>query len=130
MRVFLILLFLATVSFADYDYDDDDRKGMHMPYDMRYLGLSDRQRNEIYRLLVDYRKQRKSMQHRAEALQRQSSELFAQEHFDKKSFLQLQLQIKRELLRIEADFLAQLHDILNANQRKRFIDTLEEWDFD
>lgn len=128
MRIVLIILLLANLLFADHN--DDDREKIHMPYDMHYLDLSAKQQKYIYNLLLTYREKRRTLHKKRETLEHTTSKLFTQEHFDKQVFIQLQLQLKKELLQIEADFLEDLHSVLSTKQRKMFVNYLKEWESD
>ncbi|WP_456458392.1 hypothetical protein [Nitratifractor sp.] len=130
MRIVWMVLLLLNLTWADSDYEEEEHKRVHIPYDMRHLDLSEGQSKEIYRLLVEYRKQRRKLHENYERLERRSVKLFVQDRFDKERYLQGQLRIKEKLLRIEADFLERLHRILDAKQRKKFIKDLKEWEFD
>ncbi len=127
MRILLVILLVANLLMADHD---DDKKIVQMPYDMRYLGLTKMQKRTIYRLLLTYRERRKRVHKKTETLERRTLWLFKQDKFDKEQFLTQHLQLKRELLEIEADFLKSLHGILNEKQREKFAHHLKEWEID
>ncbi len=127
MRIILAILLIANLLMADHD---DDKKALQMPYDMRYLGLTTTQKQTIYRLLLTYKERRKTLRKKREILERHTFWLFKQKTFDKESFLKQHLQLRRELLEIEADFLKNLHSILSEKQQKKFAPHLEEWEID
>ncbi len=127
MRIVLAILLIANLLMADHD---DDKKALQMPYDMSYLDLTRIQKQTIYRLLLSYRERRKTLHKKREMLERHTLWLFMQETFDKESFLRQHLQLRRELIEIEADFLTNLHTVLSEKQRKKFAHHLEEWEID
>lgn len=127
MRIVLAILLIANLLMADHD---DDKKALQIPYDMSYLDLTRIQKQTIYRLLLSYRERRKTLHKKREMLERHTLWLFMQETFDKESFLRQHLQLRRELIEIEADFLTNLHTVLSEKQRKKFAHHLEEWEID
>jgi len=126
-------MLLSSLLFCDhdaYEYNEEERKSIHMPYDMHYLDLSSKQQKEIRHLLASSRERRKNLHKRTEALERSLSALFDQKYFDKQAFIERQLQLKKEALQIEADLLEGIHSILTEKQRKKFVHYLKEWEID
>jgi Spy/CpxP family protein refolding chaperone len=132
MRILLLLIFLSSLLFSDHNYEDTkERKiDIHMPYNMEYLNLSIKQKEQIRNLLKLSKKRYKKLHKRTEATKYLLVKLFSNKKFDKDKFVKLQLQLKKEGLQIEADLLWGLHQILTQKQRKKFIYYLKEWEIE
>jgi len=131
MRMVLIVLLLSSLLFSDQDkHHEDEKKNIHMPYDMHYLDLTPLQQKKIRSLMISSRERRKKLHENTEVIERSLSALLGQEYFDKQTFIDRQLQLKKEALQIEADLLAGIHSILTKQQRKKFVHYLKEWEID
>jgi len=113
----------------EYEYYEND-KSIHMPYDMHYLDLTSLQQKKIRTLLTSSRERRRRLHKHTEHIEHSLSALLDQEHFDKQTFIDRQMQLKKEALQIEADLLEGIHRILTKQQRKKFVHNLKEWEID
>jgi len=133
VRILLVIILLSNLLFSDHGEQEPYKKnheGIHMPYDMHYLNLSQKQQKKIRHLFKSSRDKHKKLYKKVERTERTLAKLFDQTHFDKERFVMLQLQLKREALQIEAELLEDIHTILTQKQRKQFVHYLKEWEID
>jgi len=132
MRILFIVLVLVSLLFSDADREEYHKYSKHitLPYDMRYLNLSKLQEKKIHSLLLLSKKRFKKLHKKIEKIEHSLVELFNQEVFDKQAFINQQLKLKKEALKIEADLLDGIHHILTKEQRKKFVRNLKEWEID
>jgi len=127
MRWIVIFLLIFSISFADED-DNEDR--LHIPKDLSFLHLYKEQKKELRKVLKEHRKKLKIVHEKEEKLEERLKKMFLKKDFDKNRFLEQNLELKKEIAKIEADFFEKIHSILDKKQREKFIDYIEEWEIE
>ncbi|MRI58595.1 MAG: hypothetical protein C6H99_03700 [Epsilonproteobacteria bacterium] len=124
IRWFLVAALLLSFAFGD----EDDYEEEHMPKDLSFLHLSPSQQLQFKELLSHYFDRLHTIHEKEEKLEKWLEKNFVKENFDKAEYLKRSVELKKEKVRIEADFLADLHKLLSPKQREKFARYIEEWE--
>ena len=131
MKLFTVILLLCTLLFADYDeheHGEYEYKKHHLPLDMRYLHLDQKQLKEVKDVIKTFRREYRLFHQKKESTQKEISTLFLSEKFDTEKFIRLSTELNRYSAGMQAKFFSRMHKILTTKQRKRFIHYMEEWE--
>ncbi|NPA27570.1 MAG: hypothetical protein GXN91_00780 [Epsilonproteobacteria bacterium] len=124
----LILIFLTLFLFADdRDYY---KKEIHLPKDLSFLDLNSTQKKLLTKLLLEHRKKLKELHDEEEEWEEGLKVDFIKDDFDKDDFIEKNLEFKKKIVEVEANFFEKIHSILNKKQRKKFIEYIEEWEIE
>lgn len=126
MRFLALFLLLATLLFADSD--KHEHKDRHLPLDMSYLELTPQQHEQARTIVQTYKHQYKAFHRLKKETREAVSNLFEAESFDAEEFVRLTAALNRRAAEIQAEFFSKMHAILSPNQKKRFVDYMEEWE--
>lgn len=108
-------------------YGDDDNR---FPMDLSDLGLTQKQHRFVESAMREYQLSYRRYHHQSEKAQREMNALFLAQTFDEKSFVSKNLEIQKSSIEIRSKLLKQLHNILNKEQKRRFVHHLEEWEIE
>jgi len=125
-RYLLVFLMVFVFGFSDGNYDE----GFHIPKDLSYLDLSKKQKYEIEKLLKVHRNKLKKLHELEEKIEKELEKEFVKDKFNKNKFLEKNLKLKEQIARLEADFFAKIHSLLNKTQREKFVRYIEEWEIE
>ena len=128
MKILKILMILCSISilssFADDDYDDDHKKEKHekkhISRSLEHLDLNKNQYEKIKNILLVYKKDFKDFYKFKSSKEEEVQKVMQDEVFDKEKYINIQNEIKTYSIKIEADKLNQIHDVLNSKQRIKF----------
>jgi Spy/CpxP family protein refolding chaperone len=123
MKILLIFLTILSLSWADHD---EDRH--HIPKDLGFLELTKEQQPWVLAMLYEYRHKMKAYRHEKKAHRKTAEKLFKEEMFDVQLYEALTLELGKEAVALQADFLKKLHAVLTPEQRERFVKRFEEWE--
>ncbi len=124
-KIIFSLLFSFIFVFAEDYYEHS-----HIPKDLSFLHLKPTQQEKIKKLLKTYRKKLKIIHHKEEIWEENLKKAFSKKNFEYKKLYKENLEIKKEIAKIEMEFFAKIHKILNPKQRKKFIKYIEEWEIE
>jgi len=127
MRWIAILSFVFIFSYAD---SDDYKERLHIPKDLSFLHLNSSQKQKLKIALQNYRKKLKELHEKEEKLEKELQKMFVKKRFDKERFLKKSILLRKEIAKVEADFFATMHKILNKKQRQMFVEYIEEWEIE
>ena len=125
-KLLIIALLMILPLFADHDEEYE----RHFPGDFSYLHLSPAQQQSLKEAILEYQRRIAELYERQERLERGLKELFLRERFDKEAYIDRVCELKKEILKAQADFYARLHTILSPKQRERFLDYFREWEIE
>lgn len=133
MRLLAVFLLLIALASADNDGREDEEhayRERHIPLDMRYLGLSKKQRKEAKKLIQRFRSEYGRYYRQKEANEKAVARLFLAREFDTDAFVRLDTRQRQEAAGIQAAFFSGMHQLLTPKQRKRFVKYMEEWEIE
>jgi Spy/CpxP family protein refolding chaperone len=122
--IMVLLLNLTTSVYADHD--DHHRFAMDL-YDLK---LSSSQHHALKEAMKDYKKGFKRYRHQDKKMQQELDALFLSPTFDSAAFEKKYLEKERASIALRTQLFNRLHDILTLEQKRRFIEHIEEWDFE
>ena len=125
----IVIVFLV-FSFGICDEHKKESNSFHIPRDLSYLNLTKNQKERLKKVLSEYKKVLKELHKEEEREEKDLEKFFLKDSFDKEAFYKKNLSIKKQIVKIESDFFAKLHSILDKNQRKKFIKYFEEWEIE
>jgi Spy/CpxP family protein refolding chaperone len=129
MRPIALLMLLLALLYGDHD-DHREHHERHLPLDISYLDLTHEQHEKVERIirthLEDHRRFNRQKRETREAISR----LFAAEHFDRGTFLELTARLHSESAAMQAEFLGAIHEVLTPQQRRRFVFYMQEWEIE
>jgi len=128
MKIVLAIVIFSSLLFSDHD--DYKKEYIHMPYSMEYLNLSKEQQNKIRSFFKKSQKSYKKLHKKVEKIEKELLNLFNEKSFNKKEFIQRQLELKKEELKIEAELLEKIYKVLTPKQRREFKEYLKEWEIE
>ncbi len=128
MRYISILLILFTLSVADGDKKFEH--GHFYSKDLTYLRLNSKQKEEIKRVLKEYRKDMRKFRRYKEKLTGEKEKLFLSKNFDKERLRAINRDINDFSSAIETKLLDNIHKILSKKQRRRFVSYMDEWEIE
>ena len=128
MKIVLAIVIFSSLLFGDHD--DYKKEYIHMPYSMEYLNLSKEQQNKIRSFFKKSQKSYKKLHKKIEKAEKELLNLFNEKSFNKKEFIQRQLELKKEELEIEAELLEKIYKVLTPKQRREFKEYLKEWEIE
>ncbi len=126
MRLLVLLMLLTFAGWAEHD----DHHERHFPLDISYLGLDDRQHEQIEAAVRRHRAAHKRFRHSERDTREALQTLFASDDFDRDAYLQLTLRLHTEAETMQAEFLEEVHRVLTPEQRRRFARYMEEWEIE
>lgn len=126
MRAILIFFFVASLLIGDDDYDEHKRR--HMPLDVSYLDLSQEKHAKLVDIVKRFRHAHKRFDKEQKASERKIGALFVAEEFDKEEFIKISNALKASSTKIQAEFFAEVHKLLDEKQKKRFAEYMREWE--
>ena len=112
-------------------FADDDKheyKEHRLPLDVSYLNLSDHQHKKLVKIVKKFKHERKEFHEEEEDTTKEISKLFLSDTFDRDEFVRLTNRLKSLSVEIQADFFQMMHNILNQDQKKRFVRYMKEWE--
>lgn len=101
-----------------------------MPYNMEYLHLSKEQKDQIRSFFKKSQKRYKKLHKKIEKAEHQLIKHFNETSFNKKEFVRVQIELKKEELQIEAELLERIYAILTSRQKREFTEYLKEWEIE
>ncbi|NPA50335.1 MAG: hypothetical protein GXO02_01745, partial [Epsilonproteobacteria bacterium] len=102
MRVVFSLILMALFLFADGD--DYYKKEIHLPKDLSFLNLDGKQKELLTKLLIEHRKKLKELHKQEEQWEEGLKKEFVKSYFDKEKFIKSNLDLKKKMVEIEANF--------------------------
>lgn len=124
MRAVIIGLMLCSLMFGK------EHHKLHMFRDLEYLHLNTQQKEQILKIVLDNRKQRKNLHKQKEFVQKRMKQLFLERRFDDKKVSELFFDLKNRTIFLDVEMLKQIHDILTPQQRELFLYYIKEWEID
>jgi len=128
MRYILILLVLLTFLISDEEYEHE--KEHYYRKDLSYLYLNKSQKSKVKQVLKEYQKELRKYIELKKDIARKKRKLFMQKDFDKDKVKMLTKKLFEFSGKIEANFLNNMHKILNQKQRKKFSRYMHEWEIE
>ncbi len=128
MKYLLILLLFFT--FAVADGDKKFEHGHFYSKDLTYLKLNGEQKEQIKKILKEYRKDIKNFRRYKEKLTQKKERLFLDENFDKQKLKSINAKICNFSSDIEIKLLNHIHKVLSKKQRERFVSYMDEWEIE
>ena len=125
----IVIVFLI-FSFGMCDEHEKESESFHIPRDLSYLNLTKNQTERLKKVLKEYKKVLKELHKKEEREEKVLEKIFLKNSFDKEAFYKKNLTIKREIVKIETNFFAKFHSILDKKQREKFIKYFEEWEIE
>ncbi len=125
MRIVFLSILVVVALFGD---GDDYKDEFHLPNDLSFLNLDSKQKIELKKILKEHRKSLKILHKKEEKWEESLKKEFSKDRFDIDKFIKESLKLKEGVVKIEANFFKKIHSILNPNQRKKFIEYIEEWE--
>ena len=124
-----ILIFITTLLFLGVNplYADDDSR---FPMDLSDLGLTQKQHRLVENAMKEYQLSYRHYHHQSQKTQKELKTLFMAQTFDEKTFQFKNLEMEKNSIEIRAQLFKRLHTILNYEQKRRFVNHLEEWDIE
>lgn len=126
MRVVFLFLVAFLLLFADHDKKHD----RHFHKDLTHLELSDEQYQKIKKVLKESKKNLEEFREKKEKTNSATQALFAKDSFDVDKYKNESLELEKQAIETEAQILKEIHEVLNKEQRKKFLDYFEEWKID
>ncbi len=120
MKIFLIFIICFSFAFADSEH--------HYNRDLTYLNLNSVQKKQIVKILKNYRKEMKQYREKRESIVKIKQKFFTQDIFDGEKITKENRTISSQAIKIEINFLKNMHDILSKKQRIKFAKYMEDWD--
>ncbi|MBE0491633.1 MAG: hypothetical protein IBX44_05235 [Sulfurospirillum sp.] len=122
MKKALFVFFILTcMLFSDDNYFSHDLEDLH---------LSGQQKEAFENILKHHRDEVKIYRKRKKESEKLKQNLFLEEVFDKEKFAKINDQVSSFGANIEGNFLYEIHQLLNAKQRKKFAKDVEEWEIE
>jgi len=129
MRLLVLFLLILSPMFADHDeYDEHKYEKYHLPLDVSYLQLNDKQYKEIKHIVKKFKHKHKEFHEKKEKARKKISKLFLSDSFDRDEFVRLSNRLKTISTEIQADFFEKIHKLLTPKQKKRFVKYMKEWE--
>jgi len=125
VRFFSLVIFITFTLFAT---SDDYQKEFHFPKDLSFLNLNEEQKTSLKKILQQHRKALKELHEKEEEWEEELKKEFIRVNFSKENFKKKSWELKKSIIELEANFFEQIHAILNAQQRAKFIEYIEEWE--
>ena len=125
MRLLLILFLLVYTLFAD---SDEEKHHHYYHKDLTYLNLDDGQKKSLKHILKEYRKNIKDYRDDKKNILKQKQAIFSQDNFDASRLEELNSKIAQLATELEVEFLQQIHTLLSKEQRKKFMEYIDEWE--
>jgi len=127
MRLLVILSLLVYTLFAD-SHEKKDHHYYHK--DLTYLNLDNDQKKSLKHILKKYRKNIKKYREKKEDIVEKKQEIFLEDDFDTEKIERLNQKISKKSTELEIKFLKQIHALLSKEQRKKFIEYIDEWEIE
>ncbi|WP_200762216.1 Spy/CpxP family protein refolding chaperone [Nitrosophilus alvini] len=127
MKFLLIIFISLVVSVADHD-NEYKYYETHMPRDLGFLNLNEKQREAIREVLSKNAESLEKLHESEEKTEKRLKKIFLQKKFDREKFENELLKLKKRAVKIEAEMFEKIHKILTPEQRERFIEYMEEWE--
>ncbi len=108
--------------------DDDYKERHHIPKDLSYLNLNQKQKKTVKKILKEHIKNLKKIHEEEERLEEWLKKEFPKNSFPKEAFLKMSIKLKNKIAKEEAEFFSEIHKILSPKQREEFIEYIEEWE--
>ena len=122
-----LLSILLLVAFLNAS-EDDYKELSHIPKDLSFLHLKKDQKDRLKKILKAHQDALKKVHKTEEQLEERLKDEFLKKDFNKEWFLEQNKKLKQAIAKIEAEFFAKIHKILNRAQRAKFIEYIEEWE--
>jgi hypothetical protein len=126
MRIVFVFLLLLSSLFSDDDYHREH----YYKKDLTFLQLTSTQSNAIKDILKRYRTQTKKYKEFEHALLKRKQDIFLSEVYDPKKIEHINIHLAIMASKIENDFLLDIKNILNDDQRKKFANYIDEWELE
>jgi len=126
MRLIGILISVFLLLFGD----GDDLKELHFPNDLSFLKLSSSQKESIRGYLLEYNNRLRELHIREELFEEELRDIFKSSKFNRQEVLRRLKEIKLLEAKLEVDFFEFMFNILNRDQRERFLEYIEEWEIE
>jgi Spy/CpxP family protein refolding chaperone len=118
IAIFMMLISLS--AFADNDH--------HFPMDLHDLGLTKQQHHTVEDAMKEYQYSNRRYHRQNEKSQEELNALFLSPSFDSETYRAKSLEIEKASIEIRARLLERLHPVLSAEQKRRFVTHMEDWD--
>lgn len=118
-----IAIFMMLISLSAFA-DDDHR----FPMDLHDLGLTKQQHHTVEEAMKEYQYSNRRYHRQNEKSQEGLNALFLNSSFDSETYRAKSLEREKASIEIRVRLLEQLHPILSAEQKRRFVTHLEDWD--
>ncbi len=125
MRLLLLLFLLVFTVFAD---SDEGKYHHYYSKDLTYLNLSHDQKKSLKHILKVHRKNIKKYRKNKKNILEEKQKIFSQDNFDTTKLEKLNQEVSKISTDLEIQFLEQIHMLLTKEQRKKFLDYIEEWE--
>jgi Spy/CpxP family protein refolding chaperone len=127
MRFTMILLLIIGFAWADKHEEDNHH---YYKKDFTFLELSNTQKASLKQILEDYRTQMRNYKQYERNQQKQKQDIFLSNNFDASKIIKLNQDLTAKASAIEGNFLSKIHKLLNTQQRKKFVNYIDEWEID
>ena len=127
MRLLLLVFLLVYTVFAD---SDEEKHHHYYSKDLTYLNLNHDQKKSLKHILKKYRKNIKHYREKKEDIIEQKQEIFLEDDFNITKIERLNQKISKKSTDLEIEFLKQIHTLLSKEQRKKFIQYIDEWEIE
>lgn len=120
-----IFLITALSLIVNFSYADENRR---FPMDLHDLSLTSQQHKAVETAMKEYQHTYRNYHVQSEKTRQELNVLFVQPVFDEELFRSKNLEMERASIEIRARLFSRLHTILTAEQKRRFIRHIQEWD--
>lgn len=130
---FIIFIYTSQIfgnNIAKFEDDEHEFLEFHLPKDLTYLKLSQKQNNQIKKVLLWYQEEINKFNNNKRVHILQIKTLFLEKEFDDIHFIENQQQYHNDKTIIQSKFLSEIHKILTKNQREKFIKYINEWEIE
>jgi len=128
MKWLIVLLFLNSILFAEHD--EHEYQEHHLPLDMSYLKLSENQYEKLVKIVKRFQYDRKEFNEEEKEIREKISKLFMSDTFNRDEFVRLSKKLSSLSIEIQTDFFEKIHTLLTNDQKKNFIEYMQEWEIE
>ncbi|WP_297441023.1 hypothetical protein [Sulfurimonas sp.] len=125
MQILLILLLLFSALVAD---NDEYHHTEHMQKEFSHIALTQVQKQQIKKVLQQFRYDLQEYRNLKNKIQKQKQRVFMKKTLNTKELEKINQKLYKKAIEVENNFLRQLHDILNKQQREQFLLYFDDWE--
>lgn len=107
-----------------------EEEAHRFPMDLHDLSLTSQQHKAVESAMREYQHAYRNYREESEKRRQELNLLFVQPVFDEESFRAKNLEMGRASIEIRTRLFSRLHTILTAEQKRRFIRHIQEWDIE